>query len=553
LALVVVGYRPFTGGDSSSATTCNDPIRLAIAAAPEISATVQAAAADWQRSGPTQSGHCIAVEVASAEPVDVASAIAAKANVPLSGVSPGGPAKVPHVWIPDSSTWLQRLQRSGPNLVPSAAPSTARSPIVVGMPLPVANNLGWPNAKITWLDLYRKVTTGAGLRSGIVEPTRDAAGLAGLIALSLAAASTSDNPQQATAAALRGLVVGRSAVRDDLFQRFPRSPDAASIAGGVAAAPLSEWAVNAYNAKSPAVKLAPVYVEPPPPALDYPYAPLPGIDADRAAIADKLRAVLSGASFRDRLAGAGLRAADGSTGRNFPESPGVPAGGGQGGAAPDLALVDKILLTWSAMSAPARTLTVIDVSGSMTRPVPTAGNATRMAVTVETAKRGLSLFDDTWSVGFWIFSTELDGANDWRQLAPIAPLTTQREKLIAALGSIQAKPNGDTGLYDTLFAGYRALQNGWQPGMVNSLIVMTDGENDDPKGGLSKEQLLAEIGKIKDPKRPVRVLIIAIGPDVAAGNLKPITDLTSGGVFAAPDPAKISDIFLQAITTRGNT
>ena len=86
--------------------------------------------------------------------------------------------------------------------------------------------------------------------------------------------------------------------------------------------------------------------------------------------------------------------------------------------------------------------------------------------------------------------------------------------------------------------------------MVNTLIVLTDGENDDPGGGLSQEQLLAEIGKVKDPNRPVRVLILAIGPDVGSSNLKPITDLTSGGVFATPDPAKIGEIFLQAITTR---
>jgi len=79
--------------------------------------------------------------------------------------------------------------------------------------------------------------------------------------------------------------------------------------------------------------------------------------------------------------------------------------------------------------------------------------------------------------------------------------------------------------------------------------MMTDGENDD-KNGLTKEQLLTELGNVKDPKKPVRVLIIAFGPDVAPGGLKPITDLTSGAVFAAPDPAKISEIFLQAIVTR---
>jgi hypothetical protein len=183
--------------------------------------------------------------------------------------------------------------------------------------------------------------------------------------------------------------------------------------------------------------------------------------------------------------------------------------------------------------------------------VPTAGNATRMQVLLEAAKRGLSLFDDTWATGLWIFSTELDGpgTGDYKELVPIGPLTSNRQTVLTALNQITATQNGDTGLYDTILAGYKRLKDGWEPGMVNTLIVMTDGENDD-KNGLNREQLLQELGKIKDPAKPVRVLIIAFGPDVAPDTLKPITNLTSGGVFAAPDPAKISDIFLQAITTR---
>jgi Ca-activated chloride channel family protein len=58
------------------------------------------------------------------------------------------------------------------------------------------------------------------------------------------------------------------------------------------------------------------------------------------------------------------------------------------------------------------------------------------------------------------------------------------------------------------------------------------------------------VGKEKDPRRPIRVVLIAIGPDIAPGSLKPITDVTGGGVFAAPDPAKIGDIFFQVISSR---
>jgi len=554
LAAALFGYRQLTSG-GETASGCADPLRLAVAVAPELAPAVRATVTDWTNTRPTVSNRCIAVDLSASEPVDVAAAIAAKANLALSGVGPaGGQVKVPNVWIPDSSSWLQRLRAAGPDLAPAGGQSIARSPVVLAVPQPVATSaLGWPANKVTWVDLIKRMVSGAGLRAGIVEPNRDAAGLAGLVAISLAAnAAGGANPQQTTAAVLRGLVVGRSTVRDDLLQRFPRATDPASLANGIAAAPLSEQAVNAYNAKSPPVQLAAVYAEPAPLALDYPYTVLPGTDADRTAAADKLRGALTGNALRDRLASSGLRGADGSTGKGFPAAPGAPAGGGQGGAAAEPAIVDKILSTWTAMSAPARTLAAVDISGSMVRPVPTAGNASRMTVLLEAAKQGLKLFDDTWSLGVWLFSSDLEGGRDYQQIVPIAPLSTHRQQVIDALGSITPKRRGDTGLYDTIYAGYQTLQQGWQPGMVNTLIVFSDGENDDPLGGLSFEQLLAELGKIKDPKRPVRVLLITFGPEVAPGGLKPITDLTGGGVFAAPDPAKIGDIFLQAITTRAS-
>ena len=57
-------------------------------------------------------------------------------------------------------------------------------------------------------------------------------------------------------------------------------------ASGLGAAPLSEQALVAYNASGPAVKLAALYVQPSPPALDYPYAVMPGVASDRARLAD---------------------------------------------------------------------------------------------------------------------------------------------------------------------------------------------------------------------------------------------------------------------------
>ena len=69
-------------------------------------------------------------------------------------------------------------------------------------------------------DLLKQVTIGTKLRTGIVEPSRDAAGLSGLLALTAAAQASGADAQQATTAALRALATGKSALRDDLLARF---------------------------------------------------------------------------------------------------------------------------------------------------------------------------------------------------------------------------------------------------------------------------------------------------------------------------------------------
>src|SRR5262249_52165013 len=149
---------------------------------------------------------------------------------------------------------------------------------------------------------------------------------------------------------------------------------------------------------------------------------------------------------------------------------------------------------------------VLDVSGSMVEPVPTAGNQTRMAVATETTRRGLGLVDDRWAVGLWTFSTLLDGPKDYKELVPIGPLSAQRPQLLQTLGAIQPKPDGNTGLYDTILAGYKTVRQGWSEGAFNSLVVMTDGQNDD-SAGITIDQLIGELKSLADPAKRISVIL----------------------------------------------
>jgi hypothetical protein len=388
------------------------------------------------------------------------------------------------------------------------------------------------------------------MRTGIVEPHRDAAGLAGLVAIAaVAGAANGQAGQQTTVRAMRALATGRSALRDDLLARFPRSTDIASLSSSLSAAPLSEQAVLTFNAKQPPVPLAALYVEPLSPALDYPYAVMPGVVDDKAGAAQAVASALSGTVYRENLAKVGLRAADGTTGSDFVAPKGAPSPLPKSIPAPQSSAIEQVLATWTAVTSPGRLLAVIDVSGSMLTPVPTAGGATREQVTVEAARRGLALFDDSWAAGLWIFSTALDGPNDYRQLVPIGPLSDQRQELAGQLAAIQPKPNGDTGLYDTTLAAYKAVQSGWDAGRVNSVVVLTDGKNED-QSGLSLDQLIGDLKKVMDPNRPIQVIAIGIGNEVSESDLRRITETTGGGTFIAPDPSRVGDIFLKAIALR---
>jgi Mg-chelatase subunit ChlD len=124
--------------------------------------------------------------------------------------------------------------------------------------------------------------------------------------------------------------------------------------------------------------------------------------------------------------------------------------------------------------------------------------------------------------------------------------------MLGALAQIQPVPNGNTGLYDTVLAAYKAVQHDWDPSRVNSVVIMTDGQNDDP-AGISLDQLLTQLKSIENPAKPVEVIAIGIGNDVSQAELNKITSTTGGGTFVTADPSKIGEIFLKAIALRPGT
>ena len=569
MAIVVVLAGSYLGYQRLSDSKCTGSARLTVAAANEIAPAVEQTAQKWIQDGANVNGTCVAITVSPVNPATMAAAIAGEHHVTLSGLgSAPESVKVPDVWIPDSDAWLLRLRSEAPGFLPQGAPKPlAQSPVVVAMPEPVARTVGWPTKKLGWKDLLSQVTKGGNLRTGIVDPSRDSAGLAALLALGQAAGAGTAG-QKAKVEAIKSLAQTASSLSDDLLQKFPHSPDPNDIATSLSAAPLSEEDVVSYNAQKPPVPLVALYLQPSPPPLNYPFTVMPEVDLQRASAANSLFAQLQTSTFKNALSSAGLRAPDGSFGTDFNRPLGAPDasppvkpaggsgennGGGSAAGGVDASVVSQALGAWTAITRPGRALAVFDVSGSMAEKVPTAGGLSRAQVTQQAATAGLALFGDDWKVGTWYFSTNMNGRLPYKEAVPITPLVTGREKVQRAVVGIVPNPKGNTGLYDTVLAAYKEVQKGWEPGKVNSVILFTDGENENPDG-ITLNTLVANLKKLNDPEKPVKVVIIGIGTGVDQKELQTITNATpNGGTFIAPDPAKISDIFLQALANRSGT
>jgi hypothetical protein len=139
-------------------------------------------------------------------------------------------------------------------------------------------------------------------------------------------------------------------------------------------------------------------------------------------------------------------------------------------------------------------------------------------------------------------------------LGPVAePVGGFPDRLAASTAAYRAMvPRTATGLYDTVLAAYRSASATYRPDAVNTVVVISDGANEDV-GSITLERLLVELRRLYDPARPVYLVTLAYGAGADANALLRIANATDGLRFAAPDPRDIGTVFtraLLALTTR---
>ena len=564
--------RVLSGDSSSAPPACTAPLgMLTVGAAPAVAPWLRSLAASYTGEHRTVAGRCVQVAV---ETLTQDQAKQALRPVPF----PGAPSP-PDVWIPESTTSVALLRATpeGGTVLAGPTPSIATSPAVLAAPADALRLLAGPAGNQPPLSLLSarladrrgwgqpglghpewgpiKVTT--------TDPGSTPLGTGMLLAL-VGVQTRTPTPQVGAAQFLRpdvqqsllGLArtLRASATTGDQLMaevtKVGTVAEAVSSLGVIAAYEQDVWK---YDRDGPAIVLSVAYPVDGQLAADYPYVVPKGswVDAaDRAAAAD-FRGWLLSPAVQGRLDQYGLRGADGVGGKGIaaglrvpsllPLAP-VPQQAVDGPAAARRA--------WRLLTRRVSLLGLFDVSGSMADPVPGSGQS-KLDVARAAAQAALGFFDPADSIGLWEFSRQLDGDRDYRVLVPLGPAGQPvgpfPNRQVASVAAYrQMVPRTATGLYDSILAAYQSATVDYRKDAVNTVVVITDGQNEDP-GSITLDQLLAKLRALHDPARAVHVVTLAYGTGADQAALAQVAKVTDGLQFASPDPRSIGKVFVTAV------
>ncbi|TDE09442.1 substrate-binding domain-containing protein [Jiangella asiatica] len=502
---------------------CSGSLPVAVAADPGIAPVLTELADQYAHTEPAAGDRCVEIDVTAAPAATVAATV--------------GAAEAPHLWIPKSLAYGPAVDAAQVHELANVA----LSPLVVVLPRQAAQAAGGAEAEVSWAAVVQGDATAV-----LADPAVNDEGLASLLAVR---AALDETLEQSELVALM-TEVSRAAVAtvDDAF---------ATLAGATPAAfTATEQSVVAFNRTAPEVPANALYPSEGTFAFDYPALAVQGVedDPDAASAAADFVTYLGSIDAQEAIRAAGFRSPDGTADDDAGVVDGIRPAMPELLPDPDPAAVTELTRQWAALSLEMRMLAVIDVSGSMNEQVE--GGATRIELTRDAALEALGLFPPSSSIGLWAFSILQDPPNDHVELVDIGPMDeeagdgTRLDALVGALESLPSRAEGGTGLYDTVLAAFQEVRGSYQAGSVNSVVLLTDGRNEDDPEGIDLETLLTTLTAQFDPANPVPVITIGMGPEADMDALQQISAATGTQAYQAEDPRDIQSVFVQAMIER---
>ncbi|MEC4019862.1 substrate-binding domain-containing protein [Streptomyces sp. H27-D2] len=539
---------PFGGGCDG------ESVRLDVVASPDIAPSLRAVADRARTERVKSDGRCLDVKVTARSGHEVADSLS----------RPTAESDF-QVWLPDSSLWVERAAASNQGVSLDSVGRVATSPLAFAAVPAAAKKLGWPKKTYSWAEAAEAASGDKDLRLGTADPARSATGLLALARISAPAGKKDDAAETRAAAAAKLLSEHTADDDDQVLATLPRDDSGAEQGNPRRNQTLilSEQAAHAHNTgQDGGPELSLFYPEDGTAELDYPYTVVndDALTTDQTRAATRFMTLLGDDDGRAILQRHGFRLSDGTAGAALKRAAGARAPqpfDADVAQAPSAKKLRSALGMWTVTVQSARLTTVVDASASMAAPVPGRDGRSRMDVTKASLLRALAEFTPEDEIGLWEFATLLDGSRDYREIVPTGRLgeqaadgRTQQQKLTTAFGALEPVPGGATGLFDTTLAAYRDALDTYASGRFNAVVLLTDGANEDP-GSVSRSALMKELKKLADPKRPVPLIAIAVGPDADQRACEEIADATGGSAHQVDDPAQIHAVILKAIMSAG--
>ena len=500
----------------------------------------------------------------------------------------------PVIWSPASSAWKtvlnQRFGSSGREPIANDATPFMLTPLVIAMPEPMAQALGWPDEPLGWNDILGLARSQQGwgefghpewgaFRLGKTNPNFSTSGLSALIAQTYAAADKRDGlsaedlrkPEVVQFGTdVETAVVHYGDTTLTFMNNWYRADQRGNPYAYTSAAAVEEKSVIDYNTgnpdgvlqqgeqpRPPRVPLVAIYPEEGTLYSDNPLIVLDAdwVDADEKAAAARFVEFAQRPENQERVLEFGFRPGNPDVAVTAP----VDRANGVDPTQPQTLLevpspevTVAVLDAWAEQRKGARVTLVVDVSGSMGEPASGESADTKLDLAKSAAVSALDQFKDDDEVGLRIFTNDIaPGGATFIDVVPISRVGDVRERLAGEIRNLV--PLNGTPLYDVTQQTYEELAAGYDPARINAMVVLTDGRNDDGVSSDDRQQLDALLaaltaGSEGAASRPVRVFPIAYGGDADLTTLRSIAEASSGAVYDASDPRSIDKVFTAVIS-----
>jgi Ca-activated chloride channel family protein len=411
--------------------------RMVIASSAEKFGMLQGFAVGYNRKVGSVASPCVSVVVEQVNSGD--------AELALEQGWRGQSAEQPDVWAPASSAWVNLLRANNPSALPlSTAPSLFKSPLVIGMPEPMAEALGYPTQPVGWRDIFKLVNNPAGwgavgdpqwgqFKLGTTNPTVSTSGLHALIGTYFAAGGSGLTVEQVTSAPVHDFVAGveqgvvhYGETAADFLGNLRDASDHGQALLYTSAVALEEQELVDYNAGviggvhyggAPSVSLVPIYPSEGTPVADHPYVIL---NLQRQVAAQDFFTYLAEPAQQIVIDRHGFRMAgpvdQGLVGPLLSQQQFIQSSQPALVLEPPVGIVlEAMLSAWQTLRKRARVLILVDAS---------AGAALLRQATVRLAD-AVSRFNPTDTAGVWVFPAPAGYATPNIESVPVAQVSSE--------------------------------------------------------------------------------------------------------------------------------